>query len=213
MRSALFSASPCLGFGSVGALCASLLIKHPIKHVSTVLCVCVTAMLLWFYRIPCVSVGDTPDNIITSPAFGTVKAITRKNNKIFIAIYLNVFDVHQQYYPVDGTIIRTDHDTTGKFAIAHTMEKSRLNEKKIYVIRSKYGNFVITQIAGLLARTIVSYNGVKDVVKRGDRLGMIKFGSRVDIIIPNADKFTLGNVALETKLRGPQSIIGAFNKN
>jgi phosphatidylserine decarboxylase len=101
---------------------------------------------------------------------------------ILVSTFMSPFDVHVNRAPISGTIVKTQH-YSGKFKIAMRNVLTE-NEKNLIVIDSEYGKVGVIQIAGFVARRIVQYVEVGDQVKTGDRLGMIRFGSRVDLIIP-----------------------------
>ena len=101
---------------------------------------------------------------------------------ILISTFMSPFDVHVNRAPISGKIVKTQH-YPGKFKIAMRNVLTE-NEKNLIVIDSEYGKVGVIQIAGFVARRIVQYVEVGDQVKMGDRLGMIRFGSRVDLIIP-----------------------------
>jgi phosphatidylserine decarboxylase len=101
---------------------------------------------------------------------------------ILISTFMSPFDVHVNRAPISGTIVKTKH-YSGKFKIAMRNVHTE-NEKNLIVIDSDYGKVGVIQIAGFVARRIVQYVEVGDHVQTGDRLGMIRFGSRVDLIIP-----------------------------
>jgi len=102
---------------------------------------------------------------------------------ILISTFMSPFDVHVNRAPISGKIVKTQH-YSGKFKIAMRNVLTE-NEKNLIVIDSEYGKVGVIQIAGFVARRIVQYVEVGDQVKTGDRLGMIRFGSRVDLIIPS----------------------------
>jgi len=101
---------------------------------------------------------------------------------ILVSTFMSPFDVHVNRAPISGTIVKTEH-YSGKFKIAMGNVLTE-NEKNLIVIDSEYGKVGVIQIAGFVARRIVQYVEVGDQVQTGDRLGMIRFGSRVDLIIP-----------------------------
>jgi phosphatidylserine decarboxylase len=105
---------------------------------------------------------------------------------VLISTFMSPFDVHVQRAPVSGKIVKTQY-YPGKFKIAMGDVRTE-NEKNLMVIDSEYGKIGVVQISGFVARRIVQYVNVGDKVKIGDRLGMIRFGSRVNLIIPY-DKF------------------------
>ena len=109
--------------------------------------------------------------------------IDNDNEKgILISTFMSPFDVHVQRAPVTGKIVKTQY-YPGKFKIALGNVDTE-NEKNLIVIDSQYGKIGVIQIAGFVARRIVQYVNVGDNINMGDRLGMIRFGSRVNLIIP-----------------------------
>ena len=123
------------------------------------------------------------DNIILSPSFGRIQKIMKINNNIYISIFLSLFDPHIQYIPYDGFLINQIYKH-GTFRAAFLFEKSTFNERMIHNIVTKIGTISVVQIAGMIARTIVPFLKQQTRVIKGEELGMIKFGSRVDIIVP-----------------------------
>ncbi len=143
--------------------------------------------LLYFYRhYPIESEGKIPDNIIISPCNGTVTNLLIDKNTIYISIFLSPLDVHSQVYPANGMIRDRIYDETGKFNLVVDAGKSKENEKVIQWLQLPNGvNLQITQIAGFLPRRI-SYDDTTPLphkVIAGSYLGMIKFGSRVDLLL------------------------------
>ena len=121
--------------------------------------------------------------MILAPCDGVVKSIhyddTSGCYKIYV--FLNILDQHHQYYPISGVIEESVH-TPGSFHPAYILEKSKYNERHCTVIRSKLGDTItITQIAGQLARRIVNNSVPGTIIIQGERMGMIKLSSRVDI--------------------------------
>ena len=125
------------------------------------------------------------NNTIVSPANGCITYAEQNGELVNISIYLNFLNNHTQIYPVNGIVIERLYDKNGKFELANNINKSRYNEKKIHTIKMENNNIVkVTQIAGFFVRRIVSSNKVPEKVMAGEYLGMIKFGSRVDIEFP-----------------------------
>ena len=115
------------------------------------------------------------------------------NNYTYVAIFLNPFNRHTQIYPVNGMVINRYYDRTGKFKVVSNLGKSRYNEKVIHYIETSGGLMTITQIAGFLPRVLVFDDELRQV-EAGEYLGMMKFGSRVDMLIPNCKlNLTLGD--------------------
>lgn len=163
--------------------------------------------LVYFYRIPnrkCRS--DQLD--IVSPSDGTILEIKHNENGTkTISIFLSLFDVHIQYIPYSGTIINKIYKS-GEFNPAYLLEKSLYNENSVITIRTKYGDLSIKQIAGLLARRIVTEPEIGDHVEKGDIYGMIKLSSRVNLTIPKNCRIL---VKKGDKVKGCQSVIAKFD--
>lgn len=166
--------------------------------------------LLYFYREPPLNIRYNNEDDVYSPACGTIMdVIHQDDNTILIPIFLSIFDIHQQTFPVSGLISEVKHDETGKFNIAYKVNKSNDNEKVIHTIINKNGTFKVYQIAGLLARRINYYNDPSTRVENGQKLGLIHFGSRVDIVIPRANDFQL-RVKKGQKVNGSDTLIGKY---
>lgn len=124
-----------------------------------------------------------PNNYILSPANGTIKNIYIYKNYIRICIYLNIFNKHVQIIPYDGKILKLKYKK-GEFNIAHILKKSNLNERMEITILSNFGKYKVIQYAGLIARRILTFLNINEYKQKGDVLGLIKFSSRVDILLP-----------------------------
>ena len=152
----------------------------------------VTVIALWvayFFRDP-ERTGQRGSHLIVAPADGKLIMITEVDEPAFIggkamrlSIFMNVFNVHVNRYPVDGTV-KYLHYNPGKFLNAAVEKSSLENEQSSVGIESGPNRILVRQIAGLVARRIVTYSREGDVVKQGDRMGLIRFGSRVDVFIP-----------------------------
>ena len=142
----------------------------------------------YFFRDP-ERVIPLGEDILVSPADGLITSITEfkegKKNYTKVSIFLSVFNVHIQRLPVSGEITKIDY-IEGKFINATLDKASEDNERLRLTLRSGSNNIYVTQIAGLIARRIICYLQVNEKVNQGDRYGIIKFGSRVDIEFPNS---------------------------
>lgn len=201
----LFVESPYIGLTVLFIIYASYIKNNKILNKLSIL---IFILLLWFYRTP-TKHKTYKNNIVSSPAYGRIFKIEKNDKYINIIIILNIFDIHIQYYPINGKVIDHKYDTTGKFYIVNTLNKSKDNEKMITSIKTKYGIVNVYQIAGLLVRRIIWDNKKGLNVKSGDKLGMIKFGSRVDLQIP-IDKFNL-SVKEGDYVNGSNTIIGFYS--
>ncbi len=142
------------------------------------------AFFLWFFRDPERRIPAIQGAIV-SPADGKVTdiATVRENGETLtrISIFLNVFNVHVNRSPITGVIEQVEYKK-GKFHNAMGAGTSDENEQNVVTVRGDAGTLVFKQIAGLLARRIVFNKKVGDAVERGERVGLIKFGSRTDVI-------------------------------
>jgi phosphatidylserine decarboxylase len=150
------------------------------------------ALAVWvvaFFRDP-VRTGQRGDRYILAPADGKVVSVLEIDEPAFlgsrssrISIFMNVFDCHVNRYPIDGTVAYRQYNA-GKFGHAAAEKSSLDNEQSSVGLATARGKVLVRQIAGLVARRIVTDHEVGKAVKQGDRLGMIRFGSRVDIFLP-----------------------------
>jgi phosphatidylserine decarboxylase len=106
-----------------------------------------------------------------------------KGRALRLSIFMNVFNVHVNRYPVDG-VVRYVQYNKGKFINAAAEKSSLENEQMSVGIETPKHRILVRQIAGLIARRIVTYSKVGDAAKQGERLGIIRFGSRVDVFMP-----------------------------
>jgi phosphatidylserine decarboxylase len=134
--------------------------------------------------------GQRGDHLILAPADGKVVSIVETEEPAFMAarscrvsIFMNVFDVHVNRYPTEGTVAYR-HYNPGKFGHASSEKSSLVNEQSSVGLTTSRGKLLVRQIAGLIARRIVTDHKVGTQVHQGERLGMIRFGSRVDLFLP-----------------------------
>lgn len=177
VRDAYYYALPLLGAAAlVGWLAA------PLWALPALL---LAAFFLWFFRDPERVVPDAP-HLLVSPADGKVTNICRTNFEgvphLHISIFLSVFDVHVNRSPIHGVVRRISYKK-GKFLNAMNPASADQNEQNLVTVEGEGQTVVFKQIAGLLARRIVFTRNVGDHVQRGERIGLIKFGSRVDILM------------------------------
>ena len=136
---------------------------------------------LYFFRDPdrAIPAGD----VAVSPADGKVVAVHRESPTLTrVSIFLNIFDVHVNRSPIAGTITSVQYQP-GKFLVASREEASAQNEQNIITVRGQGTTVVFKQIAGLIARRVVCTKKPGDIVATGERIGLIKFGSRMDVLL------------------------------
>ena len=143
------------------------------------------AFFLWFFRDPERTIPETPGAVV-SPGDGKVTDVSPVTEnglrRTRISIFLNVFNVHVNRSPITG-VIREVRYQKGKFVNAMNAASADQNEQNIVTVEGEGHTVVFKQIAGLLARRIVFNKKVGDSVARGERVGLIKFGSRVDVLL------------------------------
>ncbi len=147
------------------------------------------AFLGYFFRDPERPIPAEPGAVV-SPADGKVVFVEEVREERYlngparrIAVFMNVFDVHVNRAPVSGTVTETEH-RDGCFKAAWREDACTLNEQQALVLEAKGARVLVVQIAGLLARRIISYVQPGQDLDQGERLGMICFGSRVDLYLP-----------------------------
>lgn len=148
------------------------------------LAMALTFFMVLFFRDPerKVKVSDT---YMISPADGTVIDIRGRR----VCIFMFLQNVHVNRAPISGKIREITYKKGG-YLPAFCKDSER-NERNEFIIHSKYGDVSVTQIAGTIARRIVSYSRVNDIIEQGQRIGMIRFGSRVDVTIPHDFEITV----------------------
>ncbi len=169
-------------------------------------------LVLYFFRDPERSI-PTVENAVVSPADGRVIEIVEEFERDYlqapstrVSIFLSLFDVHVNRIPMSGVVGYFDY-RKGAFLQAFKSEASQRNEQTVIGIEDGARKLMFKQIAGILARRIVCHVREGHRVQIGDRFGIIKFGSRVDIFLPKSVQI---NVTLRQKVKGGESIIGVF---
>ncbi len=149
----------------------------------------VSTWVVAFFRDPERS-WTRDDKVIVAPADGKVVGVVEVDEPAFfheratrVSIFMNVLDCHVNRYPADGTV-RYRHYNPGEFGHAGAEKASLSNEQSSVGLDTTHGKMLIRQIAGLIARRIVTDHQVGTTVRQGERMGMIRFGSRVDLFLP-----------------------------
>lgn len=177
----------------------------------TVLAVVATAFILYFFRDPERFIPERSDALV-SPADGKVIQIEEISDTAFtqsqaykVSIFMNVFNVHVNRIPCDGTVDRVIY-TPGKFYSADSAQGALHNEYCATLLTTPSGRKIaFVQIAGLIARRIVCWLEPNDTVQRGRRFGLIRFGSRVDLYLP---KDTELRISVGQKVVAGETILG-----
>lgn len=165
-----------------------------------------------FFRDP----GRTPPRdaaAIVSPADGTVVAISPHDDAFLgepgqrVSIFMSVFNVHVNRAPYAGMIESVTHQP-GRFLNAMAAEASEHNEQTRVTMETDHGKLVFTQVAGLVARRIINYCQPNRPVERGERIGLIRFGSRVDVVLPARCSL---RVQVGEKVVAGESVLGTWS--
>jgi phosphatidylserine decarboxylase len=159
----------------------------------------------------------TGANLVIAPGHGKVDAIDTTTEPDFmgvecqrISIFLSVFDIHVQNAPVTGRVVYFKH-TPGQYLNAMSADSAKFNENILIGIESvepRGEKICVRLIAGLIARRIVPWISQNDAVQRGERIGLIQFGSRVDVYLPKQAKI---KVQLGDKVIGGETVIASFD--
>ncbi len=171
----------------------------------------VTLFCVWFFRDPR-RIVPKGDRLMVSPADGVVVGIEKFYEEQFIegpairvSIFLNIFNVHVNRIPVEGEVVGI-HYNAGRFFAANVPKASLENEQNRLFLKTPWGKKVIVvQIAGLIARRIVCWAKSNDKMRTGERFGLIRFGSRVDLMIPAGMAL---RVSKGDKVVGGETILG-----
>jgi len=165
---------------------------------------------LWFFRDPERVIPDAAGAVV-SPADGKVTGVSSTsvngNQRTRISIFLNVFNVHVNRSPIAGTISNVQYQK-GKFMNAMSEASADLNEHNTVTVEGEGAVVVFKQIAGLLARRIVFNRKIGDRVQRGERIGLIKFGSRVDVLLDPDAKV---QIKVGDLVKGGSSVLAYLN--
>jgi len=175
------------------------------------LCIGFTIFVACFFRNPRRNIPQQ-SGLVLSPADGKICMISDAYEKRFlkedrkrVSIFMSVFDCHINRSPVQGQVVDT-HYHAGKFHIASVDKASDLNEQNAICMEDEQKNkYVVVQIAGWVARRIVSYVKAGDMLNRGERFGLIQFGSRVDVYFP---KNASVRVKVGQTVRGGETVLG-----
>ena len=196
------------------AICRSL-IGEDYSWISTTIGVALFGLFLFivsFFRVPNRRLTKG-DNLLICPADGKVVVIEEitdveyfNDRRLQVSIFMSPANVHQNRIPIDGEVVYNQYHK-GKYLVAWDPKSSTDNERHSVVIKTAYGEILVKQIAGALAKRIMNYLHVGQKVNQTDEYGFIKFGSRVDLLLPVGTKL---DVTLGQKVQGGVTILGRF---
>ncbi len=180
-------------------------------RILTFLGIAVTLFIAFFFRNPQRKVPSL-ENAILSPADGKVIYVGESSEKRYlqertmkVSIFMSILDVHMNRSPVSGKVVKAAYNP-GQFLVAYAEKSSLLNEQNgILLLTEDRFKILVVQIAGIVARRIVCYAKVGDALRRGELIGMIRFGSRVDLYLPTT---VTPIVKVGERVKGGESIIG-----
>lgn len=171
-------------------------------------------LLLYFFRDPEREVPQG-NNLILSPADGRVVEISESYDNKFlkteakkVSIFMSLFDVHVNRSPIEGKVVYRDY-VRGFKRMAFGAKSSRLNERSYLGIEGDV-RILLVQVAGFVARKIVTYPREGDLLKRGERIGIIKFGSRVELYLPTSVELS---VKVGDRVKAGETILGVIRKD
>lgn len=169
-----------------------------------------TFFILFFFRNPD-RVSPAGDNLILSPADGTIIEIQKvkeekylKADTVKVSIFLSIFNVHINRSPISGKIKYFEYQK-GRFLVASHKEATDKNEKNIIGINGKKFDLLVYQITGLIARRVIFWLNLEEEVSAGERIGLMKFGSRMDVFCPINTEL---KIKIGDKVRAGESILG-----
>jgi phosphatidylserine decarboxylase len=166
--------------------------------------------VFYFFRNPDRKIPMEP-GVVVSPADGRVVVVKDEANAgrpgKRISIFLAVWNVHVNRSPAAGTITRLEYKP-GKFLAAWAEKASLENEQNVFTLSSEYGEIVFKQIAGWVARRVVSWKKTGDTVGRGELVGLVRFGSRVDVWLPEGAEIA---VKVGESVKGGSSVIARMD--
>jgi phosphatidylserine decarboxylase len=193
-------------FYALGLIAASVIVSRFTRPAWAIIPLLLALFFLWFFRDPERSIPDAPETVV-SPADGKVTEVSQVTiggeKQLRISIFLSVFDVHVNRSPIAG-IVREVRYQRGKFLNAMNPASAEENEQNIVRMEGDGQVVVFKQIAGLLARRIVFHPKVGDRLERGQRVGLIKFGSRTDVLLSSHAKV---RVKVGDRVRGGASVL------
>ena len=164
------------------------------------------AFVSYFFRNPARAIPGGA-KLVVSPADGKIVKLAAieqgSETRCQVSIFLNVFDVHVNRAPIEGELDKLEY-RRGRFKVASRDEASRVNEQNVLTIRGPDATLVMKQIAGLIARRVVCWKKAGQKMERGEVIGLIRFGSRVDLLLPeNASVL----VCVGDRVKGGSSVI------
>jgi phosphatidylserine decarboxylase len=211
------------GFPPLVAGFAALLFQTPWTIAAGIALVGLGLFVFYFFRDPERAIPSEPDAVV-SPADGRVVVVKEETNAgrpgKRVSIFLAIWNVHVNRSPAAGTITKLEY-RPGKFLAAWAERASAENEQNAFTLASEHGEIVFKQIAGWVARRVVSWKKQGETVARGERIGLVRFGSRVDLWLPENAEIAVkvgesvkgGSTVVARMLTGAPSRLSAPEKS
>ena len=211
------------GFPPLVAGFAALLFQTPWMIAAGIALVGLGLFVFYFFRDPERAIPAEADAVV-SPADGRVVVVKEETNAgrpgKRVSIFLAIWNVHVNRSPAAGTITKLEY-SPGKFLAAWTEKASAENEQNAFTLASEHGEIVFKQIAGWVARRVVSWKKQGETVARGERIGLVRFGSRVDLWLPENAEIAVkvgesvkgGSTVVARMLTGAPSRLSAPEKS
>jgi len=191
-------------------LAAAAYFIHPAAAVVTM---ALAGFVAYFFRNPERAIPNN-ENVIVSPADGKVVKIVSlpegpgETGGYGISVFLNIFDVHVNRAPIKSVVESLEYKR-GLFKVAYDEEASRVNEQNVIRMRGQGIELTVKQVAGLIARRVICWKKAGQSLERGELFGLIRFGSRVDILLPKNVKVL---VKVGDRVKGGSSILGEYDE-
>jgi phosphatidylserine decarboxylase len=211
------------GFPPLVAGFAALLFQTPWAIAAGIVLLGLGLFVFYFFRDPERAI-PAEANVVVSPADGRVVVVKAETNAgrpgKRVSIFLAIWNVHVNRAPAAGTITKLEY-RPGKFLAAWAEKASLENEQNVFTLASEHGEIVFKQIAGWVARRVVSWKKQGETVARGERIGLVRFGSRVDIWLPENAEIAVkvgesvkgGSTVVARMLAGAPSRLSAPEKS
>jgi len=202
------------GWPFIAVLAAVSIVTYKMFYMWAILPTILLLFTGYFFRNPHRTVPTT-ENVIVSPADGVITCIEEKYEGLYmeedaikISIFLSLFNVHINRSPCEGTV-DFKRRIPGKFVIANRKDAGAINSRNCLGLRTPWGKVLVVQITGFIARRIVCWAEVGDQLKKGQRFGLIRFGSCTVVFLP---RNIILDVKLGDKVKGGVTILGRFTE-
>jgi phosphatidylserine decarboxylase len=200
----------CFSVGAIGF--SALFQKSPYGLVPAAFIVPLCFVALRFFRDPERMPPDGEEKMV-SPADGKIVEICESEHSPVgkskkIAVFMSVFNVHVNRSPLSGEVLKVEH-REGEFLNAGRADASHRNEAVDLILRTRFGEIAVRQVAGVIARKIICAVHIGEQLQRGARYGMIKYGSRLEVYVPSEVRFKV-TVEVGQRVKAGETVIGVF---